>query len=281
MQLDGRLALITGAGSGIGRALAIAAAREGMDLVLVGRRQAALDETRARLPDSVRVQVVQADITGAADRARLVAILRQSFGRLDLLVHNAGTQWAGRLGDMEDGALEAMLRTNVQAPIALTRDLMPCLAAAAPSRVVFVGSMFGDIAFPLFGAYSASKAAIRGFAEALRREVAEAGVGVTYVAPRGTRTAMAASAARLIDAFAMKLDPPEAVAGWVIAGLKRDADTIYPPGIERLFVLVQRLLPSLIDRALARQLAAATRLLHRRPRERSPLPDEARKGVQP
>ena len=260
MILDNSIALVTGAGSGIGRALAVELAASGAHILLVGRREAALEETRALLPRPDCGTVLPADITDPASRARLVDAVRP-HRRLHLLINNAGTVESGPLAVEDSARRRHMVETNLIAPMELTLALLPRLQAAAPARIVNVGSMFGDIAFPYFCAYSATKFGLRGWSEALRRELAPTGVGVTYAAPRGTRTPAAAGFADLAHAFAMHLDPPEAVACRIVAGIRRDARDVYPRGPERLLVLLQRLAPGLVDRALIRQTAkAAARL---------------------
>ena len=188
MQLKGKCVLITGAGSGIGRALAVEAARRGMTVALCGRRADALAQTAALLGAGTAHIVIQADVTRPDARRMLVDRIRERWGKLDVLINNAGIVAGGAVESLNDDALERVLATNVTAPIALTRDLLPLLLAGRPSRVVNVGSMFGDIAFPLFAAYSASKFGLRGFSDALRREFRDRGVGVTYAAPRATKT---------------------------------------------------------------------------------------------
>ncbi|WP_234052772.1 MULTISPECIES: SDR family NAD(P)-dependent oxidoreductase [unclassified Xanthobacter] len=256
MRLEGKRVLITGGGSGIGRALAEEAARRGMDVALCGRRPAALRDTAAALPGATPPLLIPADITCAADRARIAASLDAEWGGLDVLVNNAGVVEGGPVEQVGDAALDTLFHTNVTAPIALTRELAPLLAAARPARVVNVGSMFGDIAYPGFAAYSASKFALRGFSSALRREWKGLGIGVTYAAPRATRTDAASAFDGLIAATGMTLDAPERVAAGIWRAVERERDEAYPPGAERLFVLVQRLAPKLIDRALSRTAAA-------------------------
>ncbi len=260
MRLDGIIALVTGAGSGIGRALALELARRGARLLLVGRRTAALEQTCAQLPYTEKGIVLPADITNPADRETLVRRVA-ALGKLDLLVNNAGVMVSGPVEADDQEVRRRVIDTNLLAPMELTSALLPQLRAAAPSRIVNVGSMFGDIAFPYFSTYSASKFGLRGWSDALRRELAPAGIGVTYAAPRGTRTPAADRFAGLAEAFAMRLDPPERVAVQIADAIAADAPTAYPRGPERLFVLLQRLLPRAIDRALGRQLAkAAARL---------------------
>jgi short-subunit dehydrogenase len=256
MQLEGKSVLITGAGSGIGRALALDAAARGARLILSGRRQAALNDTVALMPGEVSCAIVPGDVTGPQVRLALAHVAEQKFSGLDILVNNAGTLSTGPLSALDDDALAAMVRTNLFAPAALTRDCLPLLRRSR-GRVVNIGSMFGDISYPLFSLYSATKFGLRGLSDALRRELAPDGIGVTYVAPRGTRTESVPEFSRLIEPFGMKLDPPERVARQTWDAVERDARSVYPRGMERLFVLLQRLVPGLIDAGLARQLSRA------------------------
>ena len=185
------------AGSGIGRALAIEAARRGVRLALAGRRREPLDETLSLLPGTGHLAIV-ADVTNRSDRRALMADLEAHWGALDLLVNNAGVVPVGPLAAATDEDLQAVLNTNLFAPMAMVRDALPLLKKAKGARVVNIGSVLGDIPYPLFAPYSATKAGLRGFSIALRRELAPLGIGVTYAAPRATHTA-AARAASIAD----------------------------------------------------------------------------------
>lgn len=257
MLLDDKIALITGAGSGIGRALAVELARHGAHVLLVGRREAALEETCALLAPPAQGTVLVTDVTDPAAIARLVEKV-DGYRRLDLLVNNAGTVTSGPFVEENAAARRRMVETNLLAPMEMTQAFLPLLQAATPSRIVNIGSLFGDIAFPYFSTYSATKFGLRGWSEALRRELASSGIAVTYAAPRGTRTPASAGFAALASAFEMTLDPPETVAQRIVDGIAHGARDIYPRGPERLFVLLQRLMPRLIDWALIRQTAKAT-----------------------
>ncbi len=259
MQLENRVVLITGAGSGIGRALAIACARAGARLVLAGRQKAALEATASLLGKRYSL-VVAVDINLAADRQVLADVIEQNFRRLDVLVNNAGILSVGPHADLSDGEIAAMVSTNLLAPMLLTRSLLPLLRRAeSGARIVNVGSVFGDIAYPLFSAYSATKFGLRGFSDAIRRELRPEGIGVTYVAPRATRTGATPKFQALIEPFAMRVDSVEKVARQVVSAIETDARSVYARGMERLFVLVQRLAPRLIDRAIAGHLAQLAR----------------------
>jgi short-subunit dehydrogenase len=255
MQLEGKCVLVTGAGSGIGRALALEASRRGMTVALCGRRSDALAETAALLDRTKAHVVIPGDVTRAEDRHMLRDRLHGEWGRLDVLVNNAGIIEAGPLEHLSDAALEQTIATNVAAPMALTRDMLPLLLAAKPSRVVNIGSVFGDIPYPLFAVYSATKFALRGFSIALRRELWDRGVGVTYAAPRATKTEAADALESLIVAIQPRLDDPAVVAGQIWRAVEVDADSVYPAGAERIFVLLQRLFPGLVDRVVSKQMA--------------------------
>jgi short-subunit dehydrogenase len=251
MQLEQKLVLVTGAGSGIGRALCIEAAQRGMMVALCGRRKDALEATGALLPATTHL-IIPADITRPEDRRRIVDRIRSERGALDFLINNAGIVEGGPLETFDDDALARTFQTNVMAPIALTRDLMPLLIAAKPSRVINVGSIFGDIGYPDFTCYSASKFALRGFSIALRREWKRKGIGVTYAAPRATRTDAAVAFSGLIAKTKMSMDSTEQVARQIWRAIASGRDSVYAPAPERVYVLIQRLFPRIIDWSLSR-----------------------------
>ena len=253
MQFEGKRAVITGAGSGIGRALAIEGSEKGIRLALMGRRREALDQTLSKLTGTGHF-VVTGYITKATDRLSLMVAVEKQWGGLDILVNNAGVIPFGPLIETTDDQLQAAIDTNLLGPMALVRGALPLLRREK-GRVVNIGSVFGDIPYPLFAAYSATKAGLRGFSIALRRELAPLGIGVTYAALRATRTPASDPLQALIEPFDMKLDEPEAVAKFVWDAVARDADNVYPKGPERLFVLLQHLLPHVVDKSIAKQLS--------------------------
>jgi short-subunit dehydrogenase len=252
MPREQKCVLITGAGSGIGRALSVEAAQRGMVVALCGRRETALEATRALLGKGSQHLIIPADITNPQDRRRTVEIINDQWKALDVLINNAGVVKGGAIENFDDEAISRTFFTNVMAPMALTRDLMPLLVAAKPSRVVNVGSVFGDIAYPQFSGYSASKFALRGFSNALRREWKQTGVGVTYAAPRATRTDAAAAFDGLIATNKMNVDSPEAVASQIWQAVVSCRDTVYAPAPERIYVLIQHIFPRIIDWSLSR-----------------------------
>jgi len=252
MLPEQKLVLITGAGSGIGRALSIEASQRGMKVALCGRRRDALEATSALLGSAASHHlIIPADITRSEDRRRIVSRIRDERGALDILINNAGIVEGGPLEKFDDDALARTFQTNVLAPMALTRDLLSLLMAAKPSRVVNVGSIFGDIGYPDFTCYSAAKFALRGFSIALRREWKHKGIGVTYAAPRATRTDAAVAFADLIAKTKMQMDTPEQVAHQIWRAIADGRNSVYAPAPERVYVLIQRLFPRAIDWSLS------------------------------
>jgi short-subunit dehydrogenase len=252
MLPERKLVLVTGAGSGIGRALCVEAANRGMAVALCGRRREALEATRTLLGNGAEHLIIPADITRPEDRGVIVNRIRSERGALDILINNAGIVEGGPLETFDDDAVARTFQTNVMAPMALTRDLMSLLVAAKPSRVVNVGSIFGDIGYPEFTCYSAAKFALRGFSIALRREWKRKGISVTYAAPRATRTDAAVAFADLIATTKMTMDSPEQVARQIWRAVASGHDSVYAPAPERVYVLIQRLFPRVIDWSLSR-----------------------------
>ncbi len=253
MRLDGRTALITGAGSGIGRALAVEAARRGLELYLAGRRLSKLEQTRSSLGAGAIAHCIEADVTTPQGRQAIRQAVGCRNGGLDILVNNAGAIFNGDLDESDDAEVSRMVETNLVAPTLLTRDLLPLLKRAERPRIVNVGSVYGDIAAPGFAVYAATKFGLRGLSDALRRELAGQGIGVTYVAPRATRTEGVGPISETLERQGVAFDEPAKVAAWIWAAVEKEKRSAYPPSAERLFVALQRVLPALIDRSLAKR----------------------------
>lgn len=242
-----RKALITGAGSGIGLALAKHAVADGFHVIMVGRRTNVLEAAQRELGVD-RTTVVTADITTQGGRENVASAVGTE---LDLLINNAGVIDVGPVGNSDPATSEAVIATNLTAPICLTSAVLPALVRTT-GQIANVGSVFGDIGYPYFASYSASKFGLRGYSDALRREVAHSGVTVTYLAPRATSTPAEARFAHLIEPMGMAVDTPERVAGLSWRAISRRKKTAYPPSMERLFVGLQRVAPWVIDIALSK-----------------------------
>jgi len=263
MELNDRRILLTGASGGIGRATALALAGQGARLALLGRDRGKLEEIcrEAGAQGGSAVPIV-ADLAREQDFAPLALEAREKLGGLDLLINNAGTLDFTLFANQDPAAIERIFRLNTLAPLQLTRAVIPMLLAQGSGRVVNIGSIFGSVGFACFTAYSASKFALRGFSEALRRELEGSGVGVTYVAPRYTDTPINhGPVSRMAEATKMSADAPETVAARIVQAIRQDVDECYIGGPESLLVRANALSPRLADKALFKQNIAMRRFV--------------------
>lgn len=197
MRLAGRTAVVTGAAGGIGRAIAQSLVLRGVHLALVDRNVIGLGETaEAAREAGVDVSIHVLDIGDAkAIEALPAQVLRQHPG-VDLLVNNAGVALGGTFEDISDADFEWLFAINFWGVVRMTRAFLPLLRQADEARLVNMSSLFGLIAPPGQSAYSASKFAVRGFSDVLRKELAGSRVGVTVVHPGGVATRISADARR-------------------------------------------------------------------------------------
>jgi short-subunit dehydrogenase len=276
MRFDTRRVLLTGATGGIGRVMARRLLEEGAHVLLVARDPAALECLRSSLAFAGdRVHTLPADLTQAVDRALLCGVARQWHGGINTLVNNAGLNVFSMFEDLPAEQLDRCLAVNVHAPMHLCRELLPSLRMREPATIVNVGSVFGSIGHPGYVAYSASKFALRGFSEALRRELADTGIRVKYLAPRATRTAMNSAAVEQMNAqLGVAMDPPDRVAHELIALLRGSAASAVIGWPEKLFVKVNALLPAIVDRALRAKLSLIRAFSRRAPISQETLPHE-------
>jgi NADP-dependent 3-hydroxy acid dehydrogenase YdfG len=176
MDLDGSTILVTGASSGLGRAIALDLDRHGARVVAVARREERLDELAG---EGERIVAVPGDITDAADLDRIVA----EAGDVDVVVNNAGRAWIGGVEEMDADDVGSLVDLNVTAVMELTRRVLPGMLDRGRGQIVIIGSILGDAVLPSLTVYSATKAALRAYSEGLRREVEPRGVHVTLVTP--------------------------------------------------------------------------------------------------
>ncbi|EGX6953429.1 SDR family oxidoreductase [Aeromonas hydrophila] len=251
MKLEGKLVLLTGASGGIGEALAQELAAQGAHLLLHGRRASALERLRKELPHPERHQTVIADLGSPQERAKLLQHPALDEG-LDVLINNAGCNQFAWLEDQSSEQVERQLLLNVEAPIQLTRMLLPRLRK--PAVIMNVGSSFGAIGYAGYSVYCASKFALRGFSEALGRELEGTGIQVLHFAPRATRTRLNSEAAYEMNAeLGTHTDSPQDVAEEAVIALCNETRRSWLGWPEKLFVRLNGLLPGLVDRALAKQ----------------------------
>jgi short-subunit dehydrogenase len=257
MNLTNARILVTGAGGGIGSATAALLAQSGAKLVIADLQREPLARLAADLGASA-LAAVAADIASDSGRAALVAAAREH--EVNVLVNAAGVNPFGLFKEQSAAEIANAFSINALAPLLLCHALLPVLLERPSAHIVNVGSTFGSIGFPGFTAYSASKFAVRGFSEALRRELADSCVRVHYVAPRATKTALATDRVRAMNAeLGVGMDAPQTVAAAIVRVLREERRELLLGMPERLFAKLNAVLPSLVDRSLRRQLAVVLR----------------------
>ena len=207
-----RVWFITGASSGIGRALAEAALKRGDDAVVCARRRAALDMLASTYGKSALA--IELDVTDADARLRSVDAALDRFGRIDVLANIAGRGSLGAAEEFSPEQLREQMEVNFFAPAEMTRAVLPAMRAQRSGRILQLTSVGSLVSIGGFGPYCASKFALDGWSRALRDEVRPLGIGVTIVAPGAFRTEFAGSVnmrpAQRIDAYRPVVDPVEA-----------------------------------------------------------------------
>ncbi|GAA0320473.1 oxidoreductase [Streptomyces polychromogenes] len=188
-----RVWLITGASSGFGRTLAEAALAAGDTVVAAARRPAALDDLAAAHPG--QLVPVAADVTDTARAQEVVTETVERFGRIDVLVNNAGRGLIGAVEETSEAELRDLMELHFFGPAALIRAALPHMRERKSGAIVQMSSMGGRLSFPGVGAYSATKFALEGLTEALRGEVAAFGIKTLIVEPGAFRTGFAGGAA--------------------------------------------------------------------------------------
>ncbi len=266
MQLRDARILLTGANGGIGRVLVERLCAGEARLLLVGRDSLALEALARRFPG--QVSLVCADLSQRSGRQTVLAAACR-FGALNCVINAAGVNQFSLLEEQDEDAIARLIGVNVTATLQLTHLLLPLLRQQPRALLVNLGSTFGSIGYPGFTAYCASKFALRGFSEALRRELADSHIKVLYVAPRATRTAMnSADVVAMNNELKVEMDDPQEVARQIAHAITAEREELYLGWPEKLFVRLNGLLPRLVDQALRKQLPVIKRFA----RAEQPLP---------
>jgi short-subunit dehydrogenase len=268
--LRGGVAVITGAASGIGAALAVDLARRGMHLALVDLDAAGLESAAAQARTAgVTVSTHAMDVADHAAVAALPAAVLATHGHVTALVNNAGVALGGLFEQVDAEDFDWLMDINFGATVRLTRAFLPLLARESAAQLVNVSSIFGIIAPPAQTAYSASKFAVRGFSESLRHELEMAGspVGVTIVHPGGVRTSISENArlAKGLDAADVAREranwrsllalAPEKAAEIIAVAIERREPRVLVGQDAKAAALVQRLFPVTYWKHVARDIA--------------------------
>lgn len=250
--LIGKVAVVTGASSGIGEATAHALAQRGASVVLAARAVEKLEELERSI--SSRGGRALAVMTDVSDRDSVKAMVERAvseFGTIDILVNNAGLGLSGRVAELRAEDLRYVFEVNVVGPLNCIQAALPCMRAGG--RIINVSSVVGKRAIPKVGAYSASKFALNALSDALRVEVARRGVTVTSVYPGTTRTAFRDNSRRTKDekrGWRPKGVTPDVVAARIVRAAEKGPRDVYITIKDRLFIIAVTFFPGLADRVL-------------------------------
>ncbi|MEM9186118.1 MAG: SDR family oxidoreductase [Planctomycetota bacterium] len=252
-DLAGKRALVTGAASGIGRATALRLAGERADLFLVDVDQVGMEATAAEARRTgVEVATRHADLSRAAG---VSAIAREAIDRwagVDVLVNNAGITYYGYTHEMTDAQWDRLMAINLDAPVRLTRALLPSLLARPEAHVLNVCSVLGLVGLPRVGAYCTSKFGLVGFSQTLRSEYNRSGLGVTALCPGFARTNLFAAAEPRPGAStkappAVLCTTPARVARAAVSAIKRNRAVVRVEPFSKALFAFHQSFPTAMD----------------------------------
>ncbi|MCP3849792.1 MAG: SDR family oxidoreductase [Gammaproteobacteria bacterium] len=255
MNLKNKNIVITGGNGGLGSEIAKQLAPYGCQLILVGRDETELNRVVREIDlGDGKALAVTADLLNPETRDNIGQNIINQIGQVDVLVNAAGLMSFRSFVEEDAKKVEQILQLNSIVPMLLTRQFLPAMIERGEGSIVNVGSTFGSIAFACFASYSASKFALRGFSEALRREVKGTGVSVNYIAPRAIKTPFNTEAVyKMAKVVGMNMDEPRWVAEKIVQSIKKEAKDVYLGFPEKLFVRINAILPRVVDKALAKQ----------------------------
>jgi len=196
MNLQNKSAIITGAGKGIGKATAIALAKEGVNLGLIARTGKDLEVLQAALVQEygINVHIATADVGNIEEVNTAVAALQQQLGSIDILINNAGTAQFGTVVDMEPQQWEKIIQTNLMGTYYVSRAVLPAMIEQNSGSIINIASTAGERGFATGSAYCASKFAVMGLTESLLQEVRKFNIRVTALTPSTVNTDLAVNA---------------------------------------------------------------------------------------
>lgn len=230
MELKGRVVLVTGAGRGIGRAVALAFAREGARVALVGRTKKNLVDVARELKElDAPAAVLPGDVSDEGVVSRVVAAAEQQLGPVDVLVNNAGVFVIAPVEKMDTLVFDRVLAVNLRGPFLMSRAVLPGMKSRRRGHVVNVASTAGRRGFAGGGAYCASKFGLAGLSEAMMYEARTSDVRVSVVYPSTVATDLVRKSGMTFDET--KAIQPEDVAAGIVALVKMD-DRALVKGLE-------------------------------------------------
>ena len=252
--------VLTGAYGGLGQVLSQLLLQRGAQLVLVGRDAQKLEQLKASLSDDVKILV--GDVCDKTTLEKLKSLLQGCQSQQHMLINNAAISKAGFLAHQTAADVQKMMNINLIAPILLSQQLLPWLKQAKQAQIVNVGSSFGGIGYPGFSTYCASKFGLRGFTQALNRELSDTQVTAHYLAPRAMATEINSSAVDELNAkLGNKVDQPALIAQQLLKAIEKKQTEKFFGWPEKLFVKINGLLPNIVSKAIKKDQATIQSML--------------------
>ncbi len=250
-NLKDQVVIVTGASSGIGRESALLFAKEGAKTVIADIRPQQLDDTASAIQElGAETVAVPADVSKREQVDHMVQTAVERFGHVDILVNNAGYGYGATIEQTTEEEFQALWETNVLSVLFGMQAVLPIMRERGSGHIISVASAAGKIAYPGIGAYSATKHAIVALTDALRAEVADAGIHTSVVLPIGTKTEFFESA-RLAEGGSVGPHGPvqtaEHVAKKIVACAKRPTQEVLPYKPLRLGIAIKSVVPSIMD----------------------------------
>jgi short-subunit dehydrogenase len=259
MQLKNKRILLTGATGGIGKHLALMLASKGAKLAIVGRDADKLEDLANQIAQKgVTAEQIIADFEVIGSAENVAAEALKKLGAVDILINNAAILDFIQFEDQSPERIAQIIHINVTAPIQLARALLPQFKANNQGYYVMIGSILGSLGFPHYATYCATKFAVHGFSQALRRELVDTNIGVTYIAPRGVNTPMNdAVTLAMLAKTGGNLDEPEKVAAIVVKALENEKQEVFIGQPESFFAWLNGVLPQAVNIGLKKQTKLA------------------------
>ena len=258
--ISGKVIIITGASTGIGRATALRLARDGGKLVLVARREKLLQSLSEEIKSAgSSAFVLPLDLFRKDDIKNMISTTQDKFGRIDVLINNAGFGFYGSVEHTPEEVVREIFDLNFNAPLFASQLVIPIMRAQGSGHIINISSVAGKRGIPLSGIYSATKFALNGISEALRVELRDTGIDVTVVDPGPTESDFGEHVRQGNDITARfkmmdRVQPANEVADAIAQCIRQPRAEIYPYRGSRLFAWASVMAPGFMDKVMARAM---------------------------
>jgi short-subunit dehydrogenase len=264
-EIRDKVVIVTGASSGIGRATSLALARRGARLALVARRQAHLIQLQQDIQKfGASAEILVLDLQLASNVKAMIEFVYESFGRIDVLINNAGFGYFGTVEETTPAIAREIFELNFEAPVLASQLVIPIMRAQKSGHIINVSSIAGKRGLPLSGIYCATKFALNGITEAMRIEVHSAGIHVSLINAAATDTEFRDHVRHMNAVRQFKpigrVQAAEEVAAAILRCVERPKAEVYPLLESRFVVWVNAIAPVLLDRLMLRYLKERLRL---------------------